>query len=423
MPWTRSFAGLKRRGAAWYDSVMEMPRLKVSERMRSMMTYRKLAGNRPRILVLESQYWLDGACMNAARAMGWEVERAPVVMAGQMPREHVAGVLHKLADFRPDFVLSVNISGMDFDGMFARLFEDLRVPFVTWFVDDPRTILMGRTCYATPYTVVLTWDKAYEPYLRGVGFEVVCSVPLGVDTTLFDAEPPDEWDLPPTFVGNSMTQFAREEWAWVEQYPDLARGIRESFEGGRVNRVTFGQGLEALLGKDATKQLDMDQARHAEMVFFIEGTRRLRHALVERMAPEGVYVRGDEWWRELTPAAGGPLGYVNELADYYRRCPVSLNTTSIQMPNTVNQRVFDCPAAGGFLLTDAQPDLAELFDVTEEAACYTSLDECSEMFGYYRDHPAVRKEMAAKARKRVLGEHTYQHRLRQIAALVKERFG
>ena len=66
---------------------MNMPRLKLSPRLRALLRYDKLAGPAPRMLILESKYWLDDACRNAARLLGWEVETVPVVQEGRLPRE------------------------------------------------------------------------------------------------------------------------------------------------------------------------------------------------------------------------------------------------------------------------------------------------------------------------------------------------
>jgi spore maturation protein CgeB len=398
-------------------------RLKVSERLRELLSYDKFAGDVPRLLILQSRYWLDDACRNAAERLGWELAMAPVPQEGVMPREQVADLLQTLGEFRPDFILTVNLGGMDETGLFAGLFEDLQIPYVTWFVDDPRTIIMGRTVYASEYAMALTWDAAYVEYLRAAGFANVHVVPLGVDDTVFDAEPAETWTHSPTFVGNSMVSFAEREWAWMEDYPDLARGLREAFDGGRVTRDAFGAGLSALLDPELVVGLDEEQERHADLLFFVEGTRRLRHALVETLTPEGLQVRGDEEWKRLIPDAGGPLNYAEALPAFYRECEINLNTTSIQMPHAVNQRVFDCPAAGGFLLTDAQSSLADLFDVAREVACYANLEECRELYRYYLARPAQRRAIASAARARVLGEHTYRHRLERIASLLAGHFG
>ena len=401
---------------------VKTPRLHVSDNLRAMMSYPKMAGDPPRLLILESNYWLDHACIRAAENMGWALSRTPVVMQGAMPRAMIGEFLETVLAFRPDFVLSINCSGMDEEGLFARFFADLRLPYVTWFVDDPRTILMDRCVYGSEYAVALSWDATYEDYLRGVQFAVVHTLPLAVDPSLFNAEPADTWDIPPSFVGNSMADFAAREWAWLQERPDLARAIRDAFDAGRVTRERFAKGINTLLDPAFASALDPHERRHAELYFFIEGTRRLRWEIISRLVPEGLVVRGDEGWRELGAAWGPYVNYSRELLEYYRRCEVNLNITSIQMPTTVNQRVFDCPAAGGFLITDAQAALVDLFD-QDEVVCYHTAEECADLIAFYRKYPQLRTQIARKARDRILKEHTYAHRLRRIARIVQEHFG
>ncbi|MFO7973623.1 MAG: glycosyltransferase [Candidatus Hydrogenedentota bacterium] len=248
------------------------------------------------------------------------------------------------------------------------------------------------------------------------------TVPLAADPHVFDCKPAEICDIPPSFVGNSMLAFARREWNLLKAEPELEAAVKRSFREGRVTRENFGKGLHALLEPVYVDTLNAEQRRLAEMVFFIEGTRRLRHAFASAVVPEGAVMRGDDEWRIAFPSSEGPVHYTQELAGFYNRCEVNLNSTSIQMPTTVNQRVFDCPAAGGFLLTDAQPVIEELFDCEKEVVGYHSLDECAALLRFYRAHPKARAEIATRARARVLGQHTYAHRLQHIANIVRERF-
>ncbi len=400
---------------------MDTPRLNVSPRLRELLRYDKLAGPVPRILILESKYWLDDACRNAARTLGWAVETVPVVQEGFLPREAIARLFSVLGEFRPDFVLSINMGGMDVQGLFARFFEDVGIPLVTWFVDDPRTILAGQSVYASSHTVAITWEASYTDDLHRLGFPVVHVLPLAVDATIFHAEAAEAAAYPPAFVGNSMISYARREWAAVEAYPGLAQVLREAFDAGRVTRERFGQGMEAILDGACAVLADSEARRHAEMLCFVEGTRRLRAELAARLVPEGLVIHGDEEWRELAPGAQGPVNYLHHLPAFYRDCEVNLNVTSIQMATTVNQRVFDCPAAGGFLLTDAQSALTGLFG-PGEVATYASWDECRDLLAYYRAHPAARSEIVARAQRRILGQHTYAHRLHAIVDLVRTHY-
>ena len=386
------------------------------------MAYPKLAGTKPRMLVLESQYWLDVACIRAAEGMGWSVSRTPVLMSGALPREMVSGLLEQLVAFKPDFVMSINLSGMDEQGLFAGLFEDLHIPFVTWFVDDPRTIMMGRDCYGTEHGVALTWEHGYMGYLEERGFGLVTYMPLAVDGKVFNGEPGDTWPLPPTFIGNSMVQSAAEEWGWAQLHPEVESAVVEAIGRDTLERGNFGTGLGTVLGEERIAAWDEEYRRHGELLCFVEGTRRLREELVTRLAPHGLVVCGDEHWGRVTDAWQPYVNYEGGVGAYYRGCPVNLNSTSIQMASAVNQRIFDCPAAGGFLLTDGQGDLGSLFDVETEVAQYQNLDEAEAMLLHYLEAPEERVEITRRAQKRIMGEHTYRHRLEVLLVLLRERF-
>ncbi|MBI2423330.1 MAG: glycosyltransferase [Candidatus Hydrogenedentes bacterium] len=398
-------------------------RLTVSPRLQSLMSYRKFAGATPRILFLRSNYWIDGACMNAARTLGWDFEESRVLLEGAMPRELIQQLLEKIAHFRPDMILSVNLSGMDAAGLFAGLFNDLAIPYATWFVDDPRTILMGRTRYGGPYSVAFSWERAYLPYLEACGFCEAHFIPLAVDGTVFNRPPLDSPSAPPTFVGSSMIGYAGREWQWFEGYPEWKVALEAAFDAGRITRANFAGGPAVLLGLDEATVLDAEVSRHVELIAFIEGTRRLREDFVRALAASGpLLLRGDADWAAYGLPTGLPVNYEEELPDLYQNCAVNLNITSIQMPTALNQRNFDCPAAGGFLLTDRQGDLDELFDVDREVACYDDTASAAAMLQYYLREPLLRREIAGRARTRILGEHTYAHRLQALVAVLRARF-
>ncbi|MCL4215686.1 MAG: glycosyltransferase, partial [Candidatus Hydrogenedentes bacterium] len=97
------------------------------------------------------------------------------------------------------------------------------------------------------------------------------------------------------------------------------------------------------------------------------------------------------------------------------------NSTSLQMRAAVNQRVFDCPAAGGFLISDAQADLAEFFD-EDEYVSFQSLDDLQDKVHYYRENSAARKELIRRAQGRIRAHHTHAHRLKDLEGYLKARF-
>jgi len=86
----------------------------------------------------------------------------------------------------------------------------------------------------------------------------------------------------------------------------------------------------------------------------------------------------------------------------------------------LNPRVFDLAAAGAFQLVDWRRQLPEFFAPDEEVAVFRTLAEAREKIAYYLAHPQVREEMAARARRRCLAEHTYEKRLARALELLAE---
>jgi spore maturation protein CgeB len=188
-----------------------------------------------------------------------------------------------------------------------------------------------------------------------------------------------------------------------------------------VTRELFAHGVEAILGLDVLRRHTTRARRHAELCLLYEWTRRQRRLMAERFEPYGIEVRGDPGWAGTGCATAGYLDYFGELAAFYARTAINLNITSLQMRSAVNQRVFDCPATGGFLITDAQSDIAELFD-EDEVVLYEALEELEEKVRFFVAHPAERRSISKRARRRVLAHHTHKERLGSLAGYLRRYY-
>jgi spore maturation protein CgeB len=101
-----------------------------------------------------------------------------------------------------------------------------------------------------------------------------------------------------------------------------------------------------------------------------------------------------------------PVDYNGVLPEIYSSIAVNLNITSCQMTTAVNQRVFDVPVTGNFLITDYQKDLEELFN-NDEVVVYHSTEE---LYSHFSSNEVSRRNIISKARERILKEHTYKER-------------
>lgn len=91
--------------------------------------------------------------------------------------------------------------------------------------------------------------------------------------------------------------------------------------------------------------------------------------------------------------------------------------------DAINPRVFEIAACGGFQLCDPCIGLETLFDFDTELPVYHDLDELRGKIDYYLAHPEERARIAARARERVLRDHTYENRARQMLDCIIARYG
>ena len=140
--------------------------------------------------------------------------------------------------------------------------------------------------------------------------------------------------------------------------------------------------------------------------------------IVSSLIPSGLELFGDpKEWKQLLGNninAHPDLDYNTQLCNTYRNIEINLNITSCQMPGAVNQRVFDIPLCGSFVLSDNQKDMSELFEPEKEAICYTDINELKDLVKYYTLNTAARLQIIKAAQKRILHEHTYYHRVKRI---------
>lgn len=400
---------------------MKEPRLRIPEGMRRALDAPRFAGT-TRMLILTTEYFFDQIWQRAANQLGWETATVSSVITGGLTRNQIRDLFLAVGEFRPDFIITSNYAGMDVAGLFSRFFEDARIPYVSWFTDTPRMILYDREVYCSHYSVAATWERGFIKHFEQLGFQHVHFMPHAADPALFNGAPADTFDRQVGFVGASMINHADEAWEKLdESVPEVAAAIRRAFAEGRVTREAFTSGIENIIEQRYLDQCGKRDLRHVELCLIYEATKRSRIEMVRRLAPLGVEVRGDPHWAHVTPNHGGQVGYFDDLAPYYRRTAVNLNTTSIQARTSLNQRVFDCPAAGGFLITDDQADIHELFD-EDEAVTYRTMDELEDKTRYYLAHPEERKAIVQRAQRRIAAHHTHKHRLESLEAYLKERY-
>ena len=108
---------------------------------------------------------------------------------------------------------------------------------------------------------------------------------------------------------------------------------------------------------------------------------------------------------------------LTEMPIIFHKSKINLNPTSRSIRSGLPLRIFDILGCGGFVLTNYQPELPELFTPGEDLVAYSSLEELNELVAYYLEHENERKEIAYNGLQKVKTYYTYPIRLEQMLQL------
>jgi len=105
----------------------------------------------------------------------------------------------------------------------------------------------------------------------------------------------------------------------------------------------------------------------------------------------------------------------------YNTARIVLNITNWDPARYValNQRVFDVPATGAFLLTDYSPELEEHYEIGREIACFGDAEELRDKARYFLAHEAERAAIARKGYEKALTLPTVADRMRVLIRQVE----
>lgn len=327
---------------------------------------------------------------------------------------------------KTEAILSVNMLGFDDNGILQEYSTKLSIPIIVWFVDDPRPILLNRKKHITSNMIAFSWEKAFLPFLKNIGFSSVYYLPLATDPEIFKFTLDNRPVIKCGFVGTSMGgKFLNDitlKFIWRDEYKKFALNI--------ARNIPLSSNLEevdSFIKNEATKSnlinyLSNEHTFTWLRAYIIHTASMLRRKeIISALIPYGIEIFGDpEGWKEVLSnqvILHNNLDYYKELSQCYRNIAVNINITSSQMPTAVNQRVFDVPASGGFILNDMQDDLLELFD-KNEVATYSSIEELQEKVEFYYKNEVERKKIIERAFYRISKEHTYLHRIERIFEII-----
>lgn len=102
-----------------------------------------------------------------------------------------------------------------------------------------------------------------------------------------------------------------------------------------------------------------------------------------------------------------------DLAEIYNSSKINLNI-NLQGKSSINYRVFEVLASGGFLLTDEREDLNKYFTVSKNLETYKNTEDLIDKIDFYLQNLNIAQKIAQAGKSEILKNHTFNARAKII---------
>lgn len=251
----------------------------------------------------------------------------------------------------------------------SKVLEELRsqinVPIVTWWVDDPFRF-PDSVDISSLYDHFFVFDRYYVPQLERCGIKRVSYLPCACDPSIFH---------PMSLSLRVRRRYACDVAFVALFYPPRDQLVQQMMG---LDLAIWGPGWNSPDGRIAIQDVGKNALRGRRL-----SSKRAAHL--------------------------------------YNVAKVCINVHHSQSKlNGLNTRSLEIAACGGFQVVDHLPGIHELLIPGEEVVCYETYDQARELVEYYLPRSVARAEIGKRGRQRVLGEHTYTHRVTTMLSAINK---
>ena len=113
----------------------------------------------------------------------------------------------------------------------------------------------------------------------------------------------------------------------------------------------------------------------------------------------------------------GPLDYYNKMPIVFYNSKININITIRSIRRGIPLRAMDIMGAGGFLLSNYQQELNELFVDREDLVLFHNDEDMMDKIEYYLSHEKEREEIAVNGQEKIRELHDYRNTWEKIFAI------
>lgn len=309
------------------------------------------------------------------------------------------------------------------------------IRYICWIVDSPVLELFS-VSIKNPWNRVFVFDRALYDDIKAYNPKCIFHYPLAVDTSakqkvIIEAVnngSASRYQSNISFVGSLYTE--KDPMSDMKGIPDYAKGFLDGLSEAQLRVYGYYFAQDQLTDKiiNIFKECKSDyysmkadnflsdriligQYYLGNHITALERERLI--ALIAEKLPIDVYTRSNTSKIKSANCRGG-CETLTEMPVVFHESRININPTSKAIRTGVPLRVFDIFACEGFMISNYQPELCEMFVPGEDFVYYESIEQVPELAGYYLEHENERREIAYNGYIKVKEQYSYMVRLNRL---------
>ena len=320
-----------------------------------------------------------------------------------------------LCECKYDFVYSTN-----YFPLVAECCMKRNVKYVSWCYDAPLDVPDIERTLGLPCNKVFMYDRLQTAGYQAKGFDNVYHLPLAINCERLDKikltdREMKHYSSDVSFVGSLYNSSFRYICSRVSDYH---KGFLEAIKAAQQKIYGY-YFVDDVLTEEVMEGInkDFDVSREALSFSVAAQITRDERLIALKLLSNHFDVKyySSEQNENLSGATYmGTVKYLEEMPKVFRASKINLNASLKIIKSGISLRMLDIMGAGGFLLTNYQPELAENFVDGEEVVMYDSIEDMYEKARFYLGNEEIRKEIAIRGNIKVKQYFSYKDRLSEL---------
>lgn len=282
------------------------------------------------------------------------------------------------------------------------------IPYIAWVYDCPLATLY-ENAISNDCNYIFSFDRIQVEKTKLLGAKHVSYQPLGTNMlrnsgTVITKEDEKRFSCDVSFVGNLLSDDVYQKAESIasdsvrQEYNKILDDAYGIWDGNdhihnRISDKCLVE-LERIFGFESSGiKMTSDEFFTSNLLTY-HLARMERIDMLQRLASYKInFFTGNNDVNIPGVITKSSINHIDELPKVYYLSKINLNITMHTILSGIPLRIFEIMGVGGFVLSNYQPEIEELFKIDKEIVVYHSLDEMEDKVKYYLKHEKQRLQI------------------------------